>query len=322
MTHAAQTTSTHSRQPFVRGLIVPTVTAYTAQDTLDIGGIERLARFYAEQQVAGLFPGGTTGEFLLLSPKEREELLTATLRGVQSVAGATTQIIAHTGAATLPEVLRLSRHAAGLGIQAVAVVTPYYYAYGEEEILAFYHRVCRALPELRVYAYTIPQRTGNTLSPAGVGSLMSEPNFAGIKDSSGDMHRLLALTEIPGLSVLAGADDLAGPFISHGGHGLVSGPGGIVPELFQEFFRVLESGDAARTLALTRHIRVFSRIIRGGARIDYMKAGMDWRGLSNGPSRAPLSNMTADERRDLMRELDAFAADLAADGLPLRELVA
>ncbi len=308
---------TNSSVFHVRGLVVPIVTPYTPQGSVDLAQAEAVARFYAAQDVPGLFPGGTTGEFALLTLDEREALLEAVVRGVQSSGTTVTQIIAHTGAATLDEVLRLSRHAQAQGVPAVAVVTPFYYGYEEAALLAFYQTVCRALPELAVYAYTIPQRAGNSMSAASVAELRHEPNFAGIKDSSGDMHRLLALLEVPGLSVLAGADDLSYPFMTSGGHGLVSGPGGVVPELFQAFFAALDAQQTARALALSGHIREFSRIIRGGGRIDYLKAGLDWRGLTNGPSRLPLPNLNADERHALIQELDRFARTLSQDGLTL-----
>ncbi|UQN08597.1 dihydrodipicolinate synthase family protein [Deinococcus sp. QL22] len=306
-----------SAQFHVRGLVVPIVTPYTPQGAVDLAQAQALATFYASQDVPALFPGGTTGEFALLTLEEREALLEAVVRGVQASGTAVTQIIAHTGAATLDEVLRLSRHALGLGVPAVAVVTPFYYGYEETALLNFYQTVCRILPELAVYAYTIPQRAGNSLSAASLDELGREPNFAGIKDSSGDMHRLLALLEVPGLRVLAGADDLCFPFILSGGDGLVSGPGGVVPELFQAFFAALDAQQIDRAQALSRHIREFSRIIRGGGRIDYLKAGVEWRGLANGRSRQPLPNLGAEEKRGLTQQLETFARSLAADGLPL-----
>ncbi|ACO47914.1 dihydrodipicolinate synthase family protein [Deinococcus deserti] len=311
MTHA------HSSAFHVRGLVVPIVTPYTPHGAVDLKQAEALARFYALQGVPALFPGGTTGEFALLTLDEREALLEAVVRGVRSSGTAETQIIAHTGAATLDEVLRLSRHAQAQGVPAVAVVTPFYYEYEDAAVLAFYQTVCRTLPDLGVYAYTIPQRAGNSMTASSVAELCREPNFAGIKDSSGDMHRLLTLIEVPGLSVLAGADDLCFPFMISGGHGLVSGPAGVVPELFQAFFAALNTQQVERAMALARHIRVFSRIIRGGGRIDYLKAGLDWRGLTNGPSRQPLPNMGAEERRALTQQLVTFAQALAGDGVTL-----
>lgn len=325
MTSPDVTTSPDGSAPVfqVRGLIVPTITPYTSGGRLDLAAAERLTDFYARLGTPALFPGGTTGEFALLSLEEREALLETVANVARSGSGpAATEIIAHTGAATLGDVLRLSRHAQAHGVKAVAVVTPFYYGYEAADLLAFYRQVCRELPELAVYAYTIPQRAGNTVTPDAVAELSAEPNFAGIKDSTGDMHRLLGLIDVPGLSVLAGADDLAYPFLKSGGHGLVSGPGGVVPELFMAFFAALSADDDRRALHLSHLIRRFGRIIRGGARIDYMKAGLDWRGLKNGPSRSPLPNLSEAERRALYAELDGFAAALAEEGLPLRDLVA
>ncbi|MDB5046139.1 MAG: dapA, partial [Deinococcus sp.] len=44
---------------------------------------------------------------------------------------------------------------------------------------------------------------------------------------------------------------------------------------------------------------------------------VEWRGLANGPSRLPLPNLGAEEKRALIQQLETFARSLAADGLPL-----
>ena len=58
----------------LQGVIVPLVTPFAAHGRLDLAAIPRLVNHLIACGVAGLFPGGTTGEGFLLSLEERRQL--------------------------------------------------------------------------------------------------------------------------------------------------------------------------------------------------------------------------------------------------------
>lgn len=293
-------------------LVVPSITPFKA-DRVDHDAIHALTAFYRKKGVPGLFPLGTTGEFVMLSETERRDALESFVSAAQGEM----QVIAHIGAATTREVIRLGEHAASIGITAAAVVTPYFFTYTQPELEAFYREVCAALPTLKIYAYTIPSRTGNTLEVSTVERLTDIENLVGIKDSSGDMNRLLDLLGIERLAVYAGADSLALPFMLRGGAGLVSGLGSAIPEVFAFFARALEQGDPAAQASAYRLIRSFNALLRGGSRLDYIRIALEWRGIETGHSRAPLPRAGGAEREALLAGLGAFTLEAQIAGCEL-----
>ena len=296
-------------------LIVPSITPFNA-DQIDHNAVVRLTHFYLRHHVPALFPLGTTGEFSMLSLGERKDALETFV----GAAGGQLEIIAHIGAASTREVIALGEHALSLKVRSAAVVTPYYFYYTQCELEGFYREVCAALPTLRIYGYTIAQRTGNTLELDTLRRLQVLENFVGIKDSSGNMARLLDLLELPDFEVFAGADSLALPFMQRGGKGLVSGLGSAIPEIFHAFTQSLESGNRTSQDTLYALIRRFNALMQGGSRLDYIRIALEWRGLEVGPSRAPLPNASGAERDNLMAQLEGFARQAQAVGFPLEQV--
>ena len=296
-------------------LIVPSITPFKG-DLVNHAALERLTQFYRHHRVPALFPLGTTGEFSMLSLGERKDALETFVQAAEGQL----EIIAHIGATSTREVLALGEHALSLNLRSAAVVTPYYFHYSQSELELFYREVCTALPSLRIYGYTIPQRTGNTLELSTLRRLMELENFVGIKDSSGDMNRLLDLLELPDFEVFAGADSLALPFMQHGGRGLVSGLGSAIPEIFHAFTQSLESGSEGAQNILYTLIRRFNALMKGGSRLDYIRTALEWRGLEVGQSRAPLPQASGAERDTLVAQLEGFSRQAEAAGFPLEQV--
>jgi dihydrodipicolinate synthase/N-acetylneuraminate lyase len=296
------------------GLIVPTVTPFH-NGALDERGVERLCDYYRRTGVRRLFPVGTTGEFPLLSDDERRRLLEMFVRH----AGADLEIIAHVGAAGLDQTAALAAHAAGLGVRRVAAITPYFFAHDQDALAAYYRALCATQPGLSFFLYTLPQRAGNTLEVQTVAALRDIPNLEGIKDSTGDPERLLRLVALGGLRVVAGADDHALPFHRAGGHGFVSGPGAVVPELFQALTGAHADGRDADAETAFSLLRRFSTLIGGGGRIDLIREGLRWRGVDTGESREPLPRLQAQERAAFHARMNEFARAVRDAGLPFPE---
>ncbi len=290
------------------GLIVPSVTPFKGPN-LDLEGVQRLCAYYKRAGVRYLFPVGTTGEFPLLTFQERQDLLAAFVAACSQDA----TIIAHVGAASTLEAQQLSAHAASLGIRYAAAVTPFYFAYDEQALLQYYRDLCAAQPDMNFFAYTIPQRASNTLSVEALDQLKDIPNLIGVKDSTGDLTRLRELTALGHLDVVAGADQHALPFLQAGGLGFVSGPGAIIPEVFQALMTAFEAGDTTASETAFRLICEFALLVENGGRIDLLRAGLKWRGVDTGDSRLPLPQQQNDPA--FFHRLDAFAVQVRQAGI-------
>ena len=116
---------------------------FTAFDDTGEVSPERLRRVIAsevEQGIQGLFICGSTGEGILMSPEEREQVAEITMA---EVAGQV-PVMVHVGAAATRDSVRLAQHAARIGADAVSSVPPFYYNPGWEGIFDHYRLIGEA----------------------------------------------------------------------------------------------------------------------------------------------------------------------------------
>src|SRR5574341_284918 len=168
----------------LRGIIPAGVTPFTPDDRVDESAFRKVLNALIDQDVHGLFPVGTGGEFFALACEEKERLMAV---AVKEAAGRVF-VMPNVGAITTAESVALARHAEAVGSDAVSVVTPFFLKPSQEELFEHYRAICAAV-KIPVLAYNIPERTGGVaLSVATVSRLAREvPNFSGVQDSTGDM---------------------------------------------------------------------------------------------------------------------------------------
>src|ERR671929_2108373 len=119
-------------------LITPFTEDGTAIDTQALAAnVERLIG----AGVAGLVPGGSTGEFTTLTNAERRQLTEATV----AAAAGRVPVVAGTGALTTRETVELSVHAERAGAAAVMIIPPFYDAPSWRELKAHYDAVADAI---------------------------------------------------------------------------------------------------------------------------------------------------------------------------------
>ncbi|MEJ2292591.1 MAG: dihydrodipicolinate synthase family protein [Deinococcales bacterium] len=182
----------------LQGVIVPMLTPLSLDGSqLAVDAIPSLVEFLIGGGVHALFLAGTTSEGPLLSVSERRTLLERTVEAVDD----RVPVVLHVGAAATRDAVGLAAFAADAGASAIASVTPYYYAYGRDELSIYFREVAGAAPNLPMYLYSIPARTAHHIGADLALELAEVPNIVGIKDSTGDMQMLLSYLEVPGFTV-------------------------------------------------------------------------------------------------------------------------
>ncbi|CAG0947674.1 partial 4-hydroxy-tetrahydrodipicolinate synthase, partial [Anaerolineae bacterium] len=177
-----------SKNVTVRGVIVPLVTPFKEDGTVNEKALQRLIEFLIRSGVHGVMPGGTTGEFALLTVEERQKLLEATLNTVND----RVLVLAQTGAVSTETTIALTRHAKAVGVVAATIITPYFVRLSEAALVEHYARVAQAVPDFPLFLYNIPQMTGNNITPEVVAALVPRcPNIIGMKESSGNLGQLI-----------------------------------------------------------------------------------------------------------------------------------
>src|SRR5438874_12667655 len=109
--------------PFV-GLVPAVLTPFDAAGELNLAVVEKHAALLARDHVAGVFVGGTTGEFSSLTFEER---LALAARWAALVKGTPLRLVVHVGANCLADAKQLAAHAQALGAAAIAAVAPSYF---------------------------------------------------------------------------------------------------------------------------------------------------------------------------------------------------
>ncbi len=291
----------------LRGVVVAMPTPMQASGAVDLAGTARLTEWLIGKDVNAVFVCGTTGEGPLLDDRERVEIT----RAAVAAAAGRVPVVAHVGAATTAATVDLARRCVDVGADALAVVTPYYFRYRDEELIAHYAAVTTAVPNHPVLAYNIPALTGNAVTPALTTALRDRANLAGMKDSTGDAYGLLQLAEAggPGFHLIVGADLLVLEVLAMGWAGMVSGPAVAIPEPYVTLWKTVASGSPAawpQVAAAYRQVAAACHAVRNGSDIPQIKAVLHLRGVIGLHVRAPLRPLAEDELAKLRKVVETF----------------
>jgi 4-hydroxy-tetrahydrodipicolinate synthase len=242
--------------------------------------------FLVERGVHGLFVCGTTGEGALLSMDERRRVAELAVR----YAARRVPVVVHVGAMATAEAVALARHAAAIGADAVAVVTPSFYPMDGEAIFQHFRAVASAVPEVPVYLYNIPSFARNEIPPAILGRLRETcPNVAGMKHSDANLVRLQEYQRAagPGFAVLSGSDAVALAALALGATGCVSGNASALPEVLLALYDAVRRGDLAAARRAQHVLHEVRSLLGDGLSLASFKAAIARRGIPVGGVRPP-----------------------------------
>ncbi|MDI3316241.1 MAG: dihydrodipicolinate synthase family protein [Bacillota bacterium] len=268
----------------------------------------RLLREYVDFLVGrgadGLFALGSNGLFPLLKAEERERAVAAVVEAAGQI-----PVVAHVGAATTEEAVRLARAARRAGAAAVAAVTPYYYPYDEEALRDHFLAVSEAAGDLPVYLYTIPTHARNEVTPALLRRLAAElPNLAGVKDSSRDFAHVQATLSAAAevgrpLAVFVGTESHLLAALTLGATGAVSGVANVFPEALRAVERAWHQGSPVEAVEAQRRLDRLRAILGEGPAISPHYAALRWRGLDLGRPPRPIRPLGSAEEARLRARL-------------------
>ena len=272
----------------LRGGVSPALATPVLADgvTVNTAVLPDLINFLLAAGASGLFVGGTTGEGILLSEAERIRLHET----VVSATNGRVPVLLHTGTNQLESTLALCRHAATIGADAVAVVTPFFFKMHDDSLAAYYHTVAASILDLPLLLYDIPQLAVNGISPALLSRLGQEiPSLAGIKSSRPDAQIVRQLIDAAPehLMVLAGNEAVALGLLALGADGLISGLSTAVPEPYVALTQAFCQGDMHEAQRQQQQINRLLAQLPAGARIGAIKQILTGRGFAMGAAVPP-----------------------------------
>ncbi len=250
-----------------------------------------LARIRPHTQ--GVFVNGTTAEFPALDDGERVDLLKAAI-----AAFGADMVVAHIGAPSLRQVLRHAEAAGDLGITRMAALTPYFLPCDFAQIHEFYAAVTQAFPQVSIFVYLFPERSGIDVSPEELARLTAIDGIAGAKLSGRPNDQLERYIDLaaPGSRIYSGDDSSYPKVAAAGGAGIVSGVSSAFPELFGQLTRLLtsEAGDPTASEAAQGHVASVVRAV--GPTITRLKYALSTRYAETWSARMPLPAVDEETR--------------------------
>lgn len=206
------------------GIWPPAATPFREDLSIDM---ERYIAFCHEllrDGAHGLAVLGTTSEANSLDLEERKSVLEKLVASGINPA----QLVPGTGAASFGDAVRLTKHAAELGVKGSLLLPPFYYKdVSDEGLFAFVSEVIARVntKRLKLYLYNFPQQTGLVWSPELIAKLRQAfpETVVGIKDSSGDTKYLnTLLAKFPGFAIFPSSESLMADALKKGAAGCIS----------------------------------------------------------------------------------------------------
>jgi 4-hydroxy-tetrahydrodipicolinate synthase len=296
--------------PDFHGVLPALITPFTDDGAdIDADALAAIVDRLVGAGVAGLVPGGSTGEFTTLTNAERREVIDVT---VEAAAGRV-PVVAGTGALSTRDTIELSVHAERAGATAVMVVPPFYEALSWRELLAHYSAVARSI-SIPIMYYNLPSASGVTLDTDQLRELQRAARVTSLKDTGGDA---VAATELiqagkDAPTLLNGWDTLTFAALAAGVRAVVWGTASILPAQCVALHRLLiDDIDLPAARDLWARLWPLCHFLESQSYSAAVKTACALVGDTTGPVRAPLLALDDSAAAELRGLLERAKASLA-----------
>lgn len=293
----------------LNGILVPIVTPFNANNQLNEAALERLVECFIEAGVGGIVACGTTGEYYALSAQERRRVLEI----VAKTGRGRTTLIAGVNSMSPAEAISRIREAEELGYEALMLSPTPYSLPGQNEVVAYFKEVAAAT-ELPIVMYNFPARIGIQIELESVYELAKVKNIVGIKESSGNFSRVVAMVNanLPDFQVVCGCDDQAADFLFWGVRSWISGGANVFPAEQVQMLKAAEQGDWDSVRRMMAAMLPAIAAMESGNYNQKAKLGCVRHGIDVGSVRLPLLPVEAQERDDFLAQINAYQVEQEA----------
>lgn len=300
-----------------KGVIAPMLTPFADDGSPDPTRFAAHAQWLLSEGCTGLAPFGTTSEANSLGLDERMSLLDGLVEAGIDPKG----LMPGTACCSIPESVRLTKHAVETGCGGALMLPPFYYkapVASDDGLFRYFSEVIERVGDtrLRIYLYHIPPVAQVGFSLDLIGRLTSAypETIVGLKDSSGDWDNTKAIIDgFPGLTVFPGSEVFLLDGLRAGGAGCITATANVNP---REIRRVYDNWQSAEADALQGGITATRMAIQAHPVIPMMKALLAvtrsdsaWRNIR--PPFMPMDEGAARALRDELADAHGMTLELA-----------
>lgn len=290
----------------LNGIMPPITTPFDHEGQIYKAKVRYNVEKWNMVKLAGYVVCGSTGESVFLTTEEK-----VMLWGLVAEAAASDRLLlAGTGVESVQETVWLTNKAAEMGYKAAMVRTPHYYKnlVNNADAQYLYFASVADRTKIPIMIYNWPQATGVDIPAEAVARLSEHPNIIAIKESSGNMEKVLRmLREVKkGFQVLVGSAPTLAPSLQVGATGAVLAFANAAPYACITIWEAHRTREFDAAMDWQHRIGHPAHLVTTKYGIPGLKYAMDLNGYYGGPCRLPLSPLSAAAKA----EIEAAFSDL------------
>ncbi|MEZ6115977.1 MAG: dihydrodipicolinate synthase family protein [Pirellulaceae bacterium] len=308
----------------IEGIFTPNIVPLDANGDIHEPELRKYVDWLIDRGVHGLYPNGSTGEFVRFTAEERKRIVEI----MADQAAGRVPILAGAAEANTRETIRACEHYYRLNVRAVAIVAPFYYKQTPEGVYAYFKEIADNSP-IDITLYNIPMFASPIDVPT-VQRLADEcPRIVAIKDSSGDLPHMMRMISAvrpnrPDFSFLTGWEAALMPMLLIGCNGGTNATSGIVPEVTRRLYDLTLAGELEEARKLQyRLLRLFDAMLYSAEFPEGFRAALNLRGIRTGAGRQPQSPLQQQDLGKLKDQLYGLLREEGwADDVPAEDEIA
>ncbi len=288
----------------LQGIYPPVTTPFQHDGSLYKTKVHHNVEKWNQTALSGYVVCGSTGESVMLTPEEKFDMF----GWVADAAAPGKLLIAGTGVESVRETVMLTNKAASMGYGLAMVRTPHYYKNllnGDAAQLTYFRAVADQT-KIPLMIYNWPQTTGVDISCEAVARLSEHPNIVAIKESSGNLEKVMRLLgEVSkGFQVLVGSAPTLWPSLTVGAAGAVLAFANAAPYACITIWEAHRTREVEAAEDWQHRIARAARLVTVKYGVPGLKHAMDLGGYYGGPPRLPLTTLGPEAKREIE---EAFA---------------
>lgn len=275
----------------IEGVYVPVATPFNADGSLDLSRYGLIIEHVLSAGCHGLVPAGTTGEYYAMSHDERLQVFE---KAIELNAGRSV-MVAGCNAGSTAEVISYAKSVKAMGYDAIMLAAPPTSLPRQNELAAHFLAAANE-GGLPVILYNYPARAGVEIGFECLDLVADHPGIVGIKESSSDFSRFLALRRHYGdrITIMCGSDDQAADYFFWGVRSWLAGTANVLPAHHVAIMNAANAGNVEAARKGFEAILPWVQHMEEGQYNQKVKLGLLMQGIDLGPVRQPLLGLSAE----------------------------
>lgn len=221
------------------GVFVALNASFDKDGNVNEDALRKIARWYKEKGITGLYLNGSTGEGICMTTEERER----TLEVIADEIGDEMTLLVHVGAPSTKEAVELAKHAAAHGAHGTSAVPSIYYDLSEDDIAAHWNAIADAA-DLPFVIYNTPDSAHYALTPELLARMCRNPRVCGLKNTSMPVMDMTVFRSVvpEGFVIFNGPDEQLAAGMAMGADSGIGGTYGTMPEVYVVIYKLMKMG--------------------------------------------------------------------------------